>query len=172
MAEAISPPISSSPLAETVPTWAIALLSSQGMDICFSSSTAASTALSMPRLISMGFMPAATDFSPSWKIHWASTVAVVVPSPAISEVLAATSLTIWAPMFSNGSSSSTSLATEIPSLVIAGPPYGFCITTLRPRGPSVALTACARILAPRAMCWRASSPNLSSLAGICVHLHL
>jgi hypothetical protein len=32
---------------------------------------------------------------------WASTVAVVVPSPATSEVLEATSLTIWAPMFSN-----------------------------------------------------------------------
>jgi hypothetical protein len=28
------------------------------------------------------------------------TVAVVVPSPATSEVLEATSLTIWAPMFS------------------------------------------------------------------------
>ena len=30
----------------------------------------------------------------------ASTVAVVVPSPAASEVLEATSFTIWAPMFS------------------------------------------------------------------------
>ena len=34
----------------------------------------------------------------------ARMVAVVVPSPATSEVLLATSLTIWAPMFSNLSS--------------------------------------------------------------------
>ena len=50
----------------------------------------------------------------------ASTVAVVVPSPATSLVLLATSRTIWAPMFSNGSSSSISLATVTPSLVMVG----------------------------------------------------
>jgi hypothetical protein len=48
----------------------------------------------------MGFVPAVTFLSPSPKIAWASTVAVVVPSPATSEVLVATSFTIWAPMFS------------------------------------------------------------------------
>ena len=41
-----------------------------------------------------------TAFRPSLKMDSASTVAVVVPSPATSEVLLATSLTIWAPMFS------------------------------------------------------------------------
>ncbi len=64
----------------------------------------------------------ATILMPSVKIDRASTVAVVVPSPATSEVLEATSLTIWAPMFSNLSSSSISLATVTPSLVTVGAP--------------------------------------------------
>ena len=68
IAEAMRPPISSSPLADTVPTWVIARVSSHGMESFFSSSIAASTALSMPRLISIGFIPAATDFRPSWKM--------------------------------------------------------------------------------------------------------
>ena len=42
----------------------------------------AETAMSMPRLRSIGFMPAATDLAPSRTIACASTVAVVVPSPA------------------------------------------------------------------------------------------
>ncbi len=53
---------------------------------------------------------------------WASTVAVVVPSPATSDVLDATSFTICAPMFSKRSSSSISLATVTPSLVMVGAP--------------------------------------------------
>ncbi len=53
---------------------------------------------------------------------WARTVAVVVPSPAKSEDFEATSRTIWAPMFSNLSSSSISLATVTPSLVMRGAP--------------------------------------------------
>jgi hypothetical protein len=56
-----------------------------------SSRTAASTALSMPRFRSIGFMPAATAFRPSRTMACASTVAVVVPSPATSEVWEATS---------------------------------------------------------------------------------
>src|SRR5271163_3550668 len=79
--------------------------------------TTAVTAMSMPRLRSIGFMPAATTLSPSFMIEAASTVAVVVPSPARSAVLEATSRTICAPMFSNLSSSSISLATVTPSLV-------------------------------------------------------
>ena len=55
----------------------------------------------MPRFRSIGFMPAATDFMPSRTIAWARTVAVVVPSPAMSLVLEATSRSICAPMFSN-----------------------------------------------------------------------
>ena len=56
----------------------------------------------MPRFTAIGLAPAATVFAPSRKIAWASTVAVVVPSPATSEVLEATSRTICAPMFSSG----------------------------------------------------------------------
>ena len=52
----------------------------------------------------------------------ASSVAVVVPSPATSLVFTATSRTSWAPMFSTGFSSSTSLATVTPSLVMSGAP--------------------------------------------------
>ena len=74
----------------------------------------------MPRLSSIGLAPAVTFLRPSRKIAWASTVAVVVPSPARSEVLVATSFTICAPMFSSGSSSSISLATVTPSLVTVG----------------------------------------------------
>src|ERR1017187_9297312 len=56
---------------------------------------------------------------------WARIVAVVVPSPATSEVFDATSRTIWAPMFSSGSFNSISFATVTPSLVMVGPPYFF-----------------------------------------------
>jgi hypothetical protein len=79
----------------------------------------------MPRFRSIGFMPAATALAPSRTIAWASTVAVVVPSPAMSLVFEATSRTICAPMFSNLSSSSISLATVTPSLVMRGAPNDF-----------------------------------------------
>ena len=46
-------------------------------------------------------------------------VAVVVPSPALSEVWEATSRTICAPMFSNLGSTSISFATVTPSLVMS-----------------------------------------------------
>ena len=74
---------------------------------------------------------------------WASTVAVVVPSPAMSEVLLATSRAICAPMFSSGSFRSISLATVTPSLVIVGDPNPLSRMTLRPLGPSVTFTASA-----------------------------
>src|SRR5438094_4683460 len=91
-------------------------------------------------------------------------VAVVVPSPAWSEVLEATSRTICAPMFSNLFSSSISLATVTPSLVTVGAPHDFSITTLRPRGPSVTLTASASVFTPVRMRARAVSSNTISLA--------
>ena len=96
----------------------------------------------------------------------ASTVAVVVPSPAASADLEATSRTICAPMFSNLSSSSISLATVTPSLVMRGAPNDLSSTTLRPLGPSVTLTALWRMSTPRSMRSRASTPNLTSLAAI------
>ena len=109
-------------------------------------------------------MPAATDFSPSVRMDWARTVAVVVPSPASSEVWLATSLTIWAPMFSNLSFSSTSFATETPSLVTVGAPNDLSSTTLRPLGPSVTRTAFERTFTPSSMRPRASSEKYTSFA--------
>ena len=87
----------------------------------------------------------------------ASTVAVVVPSPATSLVLEATSRTIWAPMFSKRSSSSISLATVTPSLVIVGAPHFLSSTTLRPLGPNVTLTALASFSTPSSIRCRAFS---------------
>ena len=120
----------------------------------------------MPRFRSIGLAPAATAFRPSRTIAWASTVAVVVPSPASSEVLEATSFTICAPMFSNLSFSSISFATDTPSLVTVGAPKLFSSTALRPFGPSVALTALARMLTPLSMRVRASSLKRTSLAAM------
>src|SRR5262245_24345728 len=96
----------------------------------------------------------------------ANTVAVVVPSPATSEVFDATSFTICAPMFSNLSSSWISLATVTPSLVTVGAPQDFSMTTLRPLGPRVTVTASARRPTPRRMLLRASSLNLSIFAAM------
>ena len=82
----------------------------------------ASTAKLIPLLKSIGFIPAATDLHPSLKIALARTVAVVVPSPAISFVLLATYFRRLAPMFSNLLLNSTALATVTPSFVIVGAP--------------------------------------------------
>src|SRR5271170_7088416 len=172
IASAMVLPMCSSELAEMVPTWAMALLSLQGLEIRLSSSVATMTALSMPRLMSIGLRPEETAFRPSRMMAWASTVAVVVPSPASSEVLDATSFTICAPMFSNLSFSSISLATETPSLVMVGAPKLFSSTALRPLGPSVALTAFARMLTPRNIRCRASSLKRTSLAAIAVVLEM
>src|SRR5215470_15522264 len=128
--------------------------------------TTASTAMSTPRLRSIGFIPAATALIRSRTIAWARMVAVVVPSPATELVLLATSRTICAPMFSNLSESSISLATVTPSLVMRGAPNDLSSTTLRPLGPSVTLTASARMLTPRSILSRASPENLTSLAAI------
>jgi hypothetical protein len=100
MASAMILPISSSPFAEMVATCMISFGSFTFFDCFFRSSTIALTALSIPRLMPIGFEPAVTFRRPSLKIASARTVAVVVPSPATSEVLVATSRTIWAPMFS------------------------------------------------------------------------
>jgi hypothetical protein len=98
------------------------LLLVHGLESFFNCSTVAATALSIPRFKSIGFIPAATYFMPSLTIACASTVAVVVPSPATSEVLAATSRTICAPMFSKTSSSSMAFATTTPELATSGGP--------------------------------------------------
>src|SRR5712692_3073436 len=164
IASAIRSPMVRSLLAAIVATWAISFRSLVALDICFSAATTASTAASIPRLRPIGLAPAVTFLSPSRTMAWARTVAVVVPSPAMSEVLEATSLSIWAPMFSWWSLSSISLATVTPSLVMVGLPNFLSMTTLRPLGPSVAFTASARTLMPLSRCERASSLNLSCLA--------
>jgi hypothetical protein len=64
MASAMIVPIASSLFAEIVPTWAT-ILPLTGVDIFLSSAVTTSTARSMPRLISIGFAPAATFFAPS-----------------------------------------------------------------------------------------------------------
>src|SRR5215469_15095293 len=166
IASAIILPISWSPLAEIVPTWAISSLVETFLERLFKSPTTASTARSTPRFRSIGFMPAATALAPSRTMECARTVAVVVPSPAFSLVLAATSRTIWAPMFSNLSASSMSLATVTPSLVMRGAPNDLSRTTLRPFGPSVTLTALARMSMPRSIRSRASPLNRTSFAGM------
>ena len=122
IASAIILPMVLSPFADTVPTWAISSLVETLRARRFSSSITQSVARSIPRLRSIGLMPAATDLNPSRVIACASTVAVVVPSPAVSEVRVATSRTSCAPMFSKRSVSSISLATVTPSLVMRGAP--------------------------------------------------
>src|SRR6202171_2109688 len=166
MALAIMSPISRSPLAAIEPTWAISSDVEIFLERFLTSSTTASTARSIPRFRSIGFMPAATARTPSLMMAWARTVAVVVPSPATSLVLLATSRTIWAPMFSNLSASSMSLATVTPSLVMRGAPNDLSSTTLRPFGPRVMRTAFARMSTPRSMRSRASVPKRTSLAAI------
>src|SRR6478672_334914 len=159
-------PISASPLAEMVPTCAISSFEVTFLEFFTRSATTASTARSMPRFRSIGFMPAATDLAPSLTMAAARTVAVVVPSPASSLVLEATSRSICAPMFSNLSSSSISLATVTPSLVMRGAPKLFSITTLRPFGPSVTFTALASVSTPRSKRSRASPEKRTSFAAI------
>jgi hypothetical protein len=119
------------------------------------SSTGGLVALSMPRFRSIGFMPAATDFRPSFRMAWASTVAVVVPSPATSDGL--------------GSHFLHQLGAHVLELVFqfdflghghavlgdVGAPKDLSSTTLRPFGPRVTLTASARMFTPLSIFWRA-----------------
>ena len=156
MASAMMAPISGS-AAEMPATWAICSLLSTSLEMSLRAAMAASTAASMPFFSDIGLAPAATLRRPSRTIAHASTVAVVVPSPATSSVFLATSLTSSAPIFSYGSSSSISLAMETPSLVIVGAPHFFSRTTLRPLGPSVTRTASASWFIPLSSARRACS---------------
>src|SRR4029077_659454 len=164
MASEIILPIVLSPLAAVGPIFAVSSHDWTFLARFLMSFTTALTAMSVPRLRSIGFMPAATSLRPSFMIEAASTVAVVVPSPARSLVFEATSRTIWAPMFSNLSSSSISLATATPSLVMRGAPYDLSRMTLRPLGPSVTVRVLLRRSTRRRILSRASLENLTSLA--------
>ena len=141
-------PICLSPLEAIVATCSIRVRSLTGRDISLISATAAFTASSIPRLSSIGGIPAARSLIPSRTIARASTVAVVVPSPATSEVFCATSRISFAPRFSNLLSSSISLTTVTPSFVTSGAPKLLWIITLRPLGPSVTRAASATKVAP------------------------
>ena len=158
IASAIILPISRSLWLATLPTCSMAVRPLTGIFDLSSSATMRSTALSMPRLTSIEFAPAATFLRPSLKMASARTVAVVVPSPAVSLVFEATSRTSRAPRFSSLSCRSISFATVTPSLVTVGEPKLFWITTFRPRGPSVIFTAAARISTPFLIFSRASWP--------------
>src|SRR6267154_928057 len=63
MASARNLPISESPLAEMVPTWAISSFEVTFLEFLTRSATTAATARSIPRFRSIGFMPAATAFT-------------------------------------------------------------------------------------------------------------
>ena len=157
IASAISSPMTSSP-AEMVPTRAMSSLPLTFFALAAKASTATSTAFLMPLRSTMGLAPAVTFFMPSRTKACASRVAVVVPSPAASLVLVATSFTREAPMFSAASSSSISLAMVTPSLVIRGEPYFLSSTTFLPLGPSVILTVSASLSTPRTSAFLASMP--------------
>ena len=148
-ASVINSPIASSLLAEID---AICFIFSEELPtVCaclFNSFTTTFTALSTPLFKSIGLAPAVTFFSPSLTIAWANIVAVVVPSPAKSLVFEATSFTIWAPIFSRGSSNSISFATVTPSLVTWGPPKDFPTITFLPFGPKVTFTALVKASTP------------------------
>mmetsp|Transcript_96672 Transcript_96672/g.298032 ORF Transcript_96672/g.298032 Transcript_96672/m.298032 type:complete len:215 (-) Transcript_96672:74-718(-) len=156
-------PMTASPFAEMVATCAI----SSGVEIGFArfsrSSSTDLTAASMPRFTSMGFMPATTALVPSLKMARASTVDVVVPSPARSLVFDATCLIREAPTFIILLLNSIALATVTPSFVTFGAPKLCSMTTFRPLGPRVTATASARRLAPVSIAARAAAPWRMSL---------
>ena len=162
MASAIILPISLS-LAEIEATCAISSLVLTGLLISFNLATISFTFFSILTRSSIGLTPELTIFNPSVIIACAKIVAVVVPSPATSLVLLATSFTISAPIFSNLSSSSISLATVTPSFVIVGPPKPLSITTFRPLGPRVTLTALVKISTPFFKAALAFSSNIICL---------
>ena len=99
MAWAIMLPISTS-LAEMVATCAFSSFVLTGREFFLSSLTTSSRALCMPRWMDFALAPAVMLRMPSLSSDCVSTIAVVVPSPATSLVLEATSRTSWAPMFS------------------------------------------------------------------------
>lgn len=86
----------------------------------------------VPLLISIGLAPLLILSNPSLAMARARTVAQVVPSPASSLVLLATSWTSLAPMFWYLSCRSMALATVTPSFVILGLPQLCSIMTFLP----------------------------------------
>ena len=156
-------PTCSSP-EDTAATLAICSFPFTGWLMEARTSTALSVAFFIPLRRTIGFAPAARFFIPSCTIACASTVAVVVPSPATSLVLEATSLINCAPMFSKPSASSISFAMVTPSFVISGAPYCLSRTTFLPFGPRVTRTVSASWFTPLSSAALASAPYLISFA--------
>ena len=146
-----------------VPTCATASVVVTLIEISSSFLTIAATVLSIPFLISIGLAPAATFFNPSRAIAWVKTVTVVVPSPAISLVFWAPSLSICTPWLAKASSTSIDLATVTPSFVTVGALDPLAIITFFPDGPNVTLTESARMLTPCIIFSRACTSNKISL---------
>ena len=92
MASAMSLPMVSSP-EEMAPTRAMSSVPFTFLEFFLISSMAASAAALMPFFMTMGLAPAARLRRPSRTMAWVKRVAVVVPSPATSLVLVATSFT-------------------------------------------------------------------------------
>jgi len=159
----MSLPISSSP-EDTVAIRSMSTVPLTFCDCFASFATLASTAPAIPRLTAIGFAPAAMFFMPSRTIACANRVAVVVPSPAMSLVLVATSFTNCAPMFSNGSLSSISFAIVTPSLVMSGAPNFLSRTTFLPLGPRVIFTVSVSWSIPLCRAFLASSPYMICFA--------
>src|SRR3954463_16815912 len=162
-ASAIAAPMTSSSLAAIVAVCPSFSRPSTGRATRLSSSTRAAVASSMPRRSSIGLAPSSSAIMPSRTMAWASSVAVVVPSPVWSLVLLATSRASCAPMFLNWSDSSISRAIETPSFVIVGAPVSRSRTTLRPFGPSVTFTVLASSSTPAWSSRRASWLKCSRL---------
>ena len=151
-------PISLSPLALMVPTWAISFGSLVGFAIFLSVGDdrldgLVDAALDLHRVVTRrdelasprGRSPARAR-SPSWcrrRRRRSSSRRPRAPSAR--------------PCSRSLFSSSISLATVTPSLVTVGEPKLFSMTTLRPLGPSVTFTASARALTPARMRLRASA---------------
>src|SRR5229473_5491327 len=138
----------------------------------FNAAMVSMTASSIPSTSSTGLAPAARHLRPSCTSTSASTVAVVVPSPATSLVCFETSRSTCAPIFSNGHSSSISLAMLAPSREMIGVPIGRSMIAFMPFGPSVPRTALASLAMPLPNAARAAS-SCSMIFGIgCPHLSL
>ena len=117
-----------------------------------------STAFLIPFLNKIGLAPVVKHLSPSLKIFSAKTVAVVVPSPAISLVFVHAPLRICTPVSSTSSAITISLAIVTPSLVTIGVFFMWSTITFLPFGPRVIFTAFARVSTPLKRAVLASSP--------------
>ena len=114
------------------------------------------------RMTSVPFTSGVMSDIPRTAMASVSTMAVVVPSPALVAVLSAASFIIRTARFSTGSIRSMLLATVTPSLVTVIPWvwYWLSISTVLPRGPRVLFTALAMVAMPLPNLRRASSSNV------------